>query len=142
MSAVAATKVTTNLFGERWSKLAVNCMANPLAGLSGLGSAEVRSEPVPSRIAIFVAAEAIRVGRAAGYEVEPIFGVAAQRFVDAAAGRGYAELAADMAASAKSFSGGRPSLLAGRDARAPHRDRVPERLRLRARASASACPRR
>ena len=30
---------------------------------------------------------------------------------DAAAGRGYAELAADMAASAKSLSGGRPSLL-------------------------------
>ena len=111
LSAVAPTKVTTNLFGERWSKLAVNCMANPLAGLSGLGSAEVRSEPGTSRIAIFVAAEAIRVGRAAGYEVEPIFGVVAQRFVDAAAGRGYAELAADMAASAKSLSGGRPSLL-------------------------------
>ena len=34
MSAVAPTKVTTNLWGERWSKLAVNCMANPLAGLS------------------------------------------------------------------------------------------------------------
>src|SRR5438477_5252398 len=30
LSDVAPTKVTTNLFGERWSKLAVNCMANPL----------------------------------------------------------------------------------------------------------------
>src|SRR5205823_4388406 len=29
---------STNLFGERWSKLTVNCMANPLAGLSGLGA--------------------------------------------------------------------------------------------------------
>jgi 2-dehydropantoate 2-reductase len=111
MNAVATTKVTTNLFGERWSKLAVNCMANPLAGLSGFGSAEVRSEPVPSRIAIHVAAEAIRVGGASGYDVEPIYGIAARRFVDAAAGRGYAEVAADMAASAKHLTGGRPSLL-------------------------------
>jgi 2-dehydropantoate 2-reductase len=111
MSAVAPTKVTTNLFGERWSKLTVNCMANPLAGLSGWGSAEVRTEPVPSRIGIHVAAEAIRVGGASGYEVEPIYGIAAKRFVDAAEGRGYAEVAADMAASAKHLTGGRPSLL-------------------------------
>jgi 2-dehydropantoate 2-reductase len=111
MNAVAPTKVTTNLFGERWSKLTVNCMANPLAGLSGWGSAEVRSEPVPSRIGIHVAAEAIRVGGASGYEVEPIYGIAAKRFVDAAEGRGYAEVAAEMAQSAKFLSGGRPSLL-------------------------------
>ena len=77
MNAVAPTKVTANLWGERWSKLSVNCMANPLAGLSGLGSAEVRSLPGPSRIAIHLAAEVIQVGRARGYEVEPIFGIAA-----------------------------------------------------------------
>ncbi len=111
MNAVAPTKVTANLWGERWSKLSVNCMANPLAGLSGLGSAEVRSQPVPSRIAIHLASEVIQVGRARGYEVEPIFGIEAQRFVDAAAGRGYDQVAADMAASAKFLSGGRPSLL-------------------------------
>ena len=89
MNDVAGTKVTTNLWGERWSKLAINCMANPLAGLSGLGSAEVRTAPVPRRIAIHVAAEVIKVGRAAGYEVEPIYGIEAQRFVDAAAGKGW-----------------------------------------------------
>jgi 2-dehydropantoate 2-reductase len=43
MCDVAPTKATTNLWGERWSKLSVNCMANGLAGLSGLGSAEVRT---------------------------------------------------------------------------------------------------
>ena len=42
------------------SKLAVNCMANPLAGLSGLGSAEVRTVPEPSRIAIHIVAEVVR----------------------------------------------------------------------------------
>ncbi len=111
LSDVASAKVTTNLFGERWSKLTVNCMANPLAGLSGLGSAEVRSEPVSRRIAIQIAGEVITVGRACGFEIEPIYGIAAQRFVDAAEGRGLAEVEADMAASARHLSGGRPSLL-------------------------------
>ena len=108
---VAPAKVTTNLWGERWSKLTVNCMANPMAGLSGLGSAEVRSEPAPRRIAIHLAAEAITVGRASGYEVEPIYGIDPQRFVDAAAGRGFPDVERDLAASARHLAGGRPSLL-------------------------------
>ena len=108
---VARAKVTTNLFGERWSKLTVNCMANPIAGLSGLGSAEVRSVPGPAHIAIHVAAEAISVGRRCGFEVEAIYGIDTQRFVDAAADRGTDQLLADMAASAKGLAGGRPSML-------------------------------
>src|SRR5438128_4221327 len=111
MNDVAASKVTTNLFGERWSKLAVNCMANPLAGLSGLGTAEVRTQPGPRRIAIFVGGEAVKVGRACGYEVEPIYGIVAQRFVDASEGRGFAEVEADVAAEGARRGGGRPSLL-------------------------------
>ena len=111
MNDVAGSKVTTNLFGERWSKLTVNCMANPIAGLSGLGSAEVRSVPGPARIAIQLAAEAIGVGHRCGFEVEPIYGIDTQRFVDAAAGRGTDQLLADMAASAKGLAGGRPSML-------------------------------
>jgi hypothetical protein len=77
------------------------CVANPLAGLSGLGSAGVRSEPGIRRVAIHLGAEVIRVGRARGYEVEPILGIVAQRFVDAAAGRGLEEVESDMAAEAK-----------------------------------------
>src|SRR5438046_3406564 len=37
---VAGARFTANLFGERWPKMATNCMANALAGLSGFGSAE------------------------------------------------------------------------------------------------------
>ncbi|MDP2627398.1 MAG: 2-dehydropantoate 2-reductase, partial [Candidatus Rokubacteria bacterium] len=111
MDRVAGAKVTTNLWGERWSKLAVNCMANPLAGLSGWGSAEVRSEPAPQRLGIHIAAEVIVAGRASGHEVEPIYGIAAQRFVDAAEGRGLAEVQMEMQASVKFLSGGRPSML-------------------------------
>jgi 2-dehydropantoate 2-reductase len=111
VSDVARAVVTPNLFGERWSKLTVNCMANPLAGLSGLGSAEIRSEAGPARIAIQVAAEAITVGRKCGHEVEPIYGIETQRFVDAAAGRDTDRLLADMAAGATKLAGGRPSML-------------------------------
>jgi 2-dehydropantoate 2-reductase len=52
----------------------------------------------------------IAVGRAAGYEVEPIYGIEPQRFVDAAQGRGVGRVEADLAKSAKFLSGGRPSL--------------------------------
>jgi 2-dehydropantoate 2-reductase len=111
MNDVAPSLLTANLAGERWSKLAVNCMVNPLGGLSGLGSAEIRSEPGPGRLAIQIASEVIQVGRARGHEVEPLYGIESQRFVDAAAGQSRERLMADMAAGARALSGGRPSLL-------------------------------
>lgn len=111
MNDVAGARVTTNLWGERWSKMTVNCMANPLAGLSGLGSAEVRTQPGIRRIAIHIAAEVIEVARALGHEVEPIYGIATQRFVDATRGVALESLEADMAESARHLTGGRPSLL-------------------------------
>jgi 2-dehydropantoate 2-reductase len=111
MNNVSESHVTTNLFGDRWSKLAVNCMANPIAGLSGYGSNEVRTLPVPRDIAIQVAAEAITVGRAAGYEIEPLMGIEAQKFVDASGGRNVQVLHDEMAAGARGLAGGRPSLL-------------------------------
>src|SRR5919109_897034 len=111
MCDVAPAKVTTNLWGERWSKLSVNCMANGLAGLSGLGSAEVRTRDGVRRVAIHLAAEAITVGRARGHEVEPIWGIEAQRFVDASDGKDLAAVERDMAERAKELAGARPSLL-------------------------------
>ncbi|MCC7372334.1 MAG: 2-dehydropantoate 2-reductase [Chloroflexi bacterium] len=111
MNGVAKSYLTTNLFGDRWSKMAVNCMANPIAGLSGYGSNEVRTLPEPRGIAIQVAAEVIKVGRAAGYEIEPLMGIEAQKFVDASEGRNVQALHDEMAAGAQGMAGGRPSLL-------------------------------
>ncbi len=108
---VGLTQVTTNLFGERWSKLAVNAMSNPIAGLSGYRSAELRTVPVVRKLAVQIAAEVVRVARAAGYDVAPIFGIDAQRYVDAAEGRGAAELDAEIAGRAAGGDVGRPSLL-------------------------------
>ncbi len=111
MNAVAPTKLTTNLWGERWSKLAINCMVNAICGLSGLGSMEARTDPEIQLMSIQLGSEVIQVGRACGHEVEPIYGITAQRFVDAASGRGITEIQADMSAVGKSRSGGRPSML-------------------------------
>jgi 2-dehydropantoate 2-reductase len=111
LSAVAEAKVTTNLWGERWSKLAINCMANPLAGLTGLGTLEVRTVPEIAAVGVHLGAEAIAVGRGVGHEVEPIYGIPVQRYVDAYAGRGLPELLAEIAAIARARGGGQPSLL-------------------------------
>jgi 2-dehydropantoate 2-reductase len=111
MSEVAPAVVTTNLWGERWSKLALNCMLNPLAGLSGLGTAEVRSEPVPRRVAAHLGAEVVRVGTALGHRIEPILGIAAKRFANASGAADIEILGREIAADAQSRSGGRPSML-------------------------------
>ena len=111
MCAVAETKVTTNLFGERWSKLAINCMANPLAGLTGFGTLQVRTDPKISAVGVHVGAEAIMVGRAVGYEVEPIYGIPTQRYIDAYNGKGLAPLLDEIADIARKRGGGEPSLL-------------------------------
>jgi len=111
LNAVAETKVTANLWGERWSKLAINCMANPLSGLAGLGTLDVRTIPEVAAVGVHLGAEAITVGRAVGHEVEPIYGIPVQRYLDAYAGRGLLELLADIATIARARGGGQPSLL-------------------------------
>lgn len=111
MNDVAQTKLTTNMWGDRWSKLAVNCMANPIAGLSGLGSSEVRTDPVASRIAIQMAAEVVSVALALGHTVEPISGIDPSRFIEAAKGINAEELQTDMATGAEAVAGGHPSFL-------------------------------
>jgi Ketopantoate reductase PanE/ApbA C terminal len=46
-----------------------------------------------------------------GYEVEPIYGIPTQRYLDAYAGKGLSELLAEIAAIARARGGGQPSLL-------------------------------
>ena len=111
MNHVAGSESTTNLWGERWGKLAVNCMANPIAGLSGYGSGEVRSRDDTRWLCIRIAAEVIEVGRAYGHHIEGVWGIEAQKFVDVANGADPAELDAELIAGAQALGAGRPSFL-------------------------------
>jgi 2-dehydropantoate 2-reductase len=67
-----SAKVTSNLWGERWSKLVANSMANGLSACTGLGGgAMLQSEPI-RRFSIRLGSEAVRVGQAHGYQLEEI----------------------------------------------------------------------
>ena len=65
---------TTNLWGERWSKLVANCMENGLSAATGMKGNEVVRSEAHRRFRIRVGGEAVRVGQAAGYALEDVSG--------------------------------------------------------------------
>jgi 2-dehydropantoate 2-reductase len=72
IATVDTVKPTTNLWGERWSKLCVNGMANGVAAATGMSGNEMSRDPKIRRLSIRLAGEAVRVGQALGYELEHI----------------------------------------------------------------------
>jgi 2-dehydropantoate 2-reductase len=67
-----SAKVTENLWGERWSKLVTNGMANGLSACTGLVSKEILTDDVLRHFTARLGSEAIRVGQALGYTLEEI----------------------------------------------------------------------
>jgi 2-dehydropantoate 2-reductase len=64
--------VTSNLWGERWSKLVVNVMGNGLSACTGLLSKEIIADDTLRHFSSRLGSEAIRVGQALGYTLEDI----------------------------------------------------------------------
>lgn len=89
---VTGARSTGNLIGERWAKLATNCMVNAVSGLSGYTAGEVRTRDDTLSIIIHLGAETIRVGRAEGHHLEHVMGIDPDRFDAAAAGQHREEL--------------------------------------------------
>jgi 2-dehydropantoate 2-reductase len=90
-----SAKVTSNLWGERWSKLVANVMQNGLSACTGLSSTRiVESEPL-RRFSTRLGAEAIRVGQALGYSLEEILHLPAETIARAGEGDPEAIAAAD-----------------------------------------------
>ena len=71
-SMIDSTKATTNLFGERWTKLVQNGMRNGIAAATGVTSGECDRNDVLRRFAIQLGGEAVRVGQALGYRLEKL----------------------------------------------------------------------
>jgi 2-dehydropantoate 2-reductase len=67
-----SAKVTANLWGERWSKLVANAMANGLSAATGLTSNQILDNEPIRRFSTRLGSEAIRVGQALGYTLEDI----------------------------------------------------------------------
>lgn len=89
LNAVDSAKVTQNLWGERWTKLVANSITHGALGATGLDNRSVFVERGRAHhLGIRLAAEAIAVGRALGYELGTVLGIAADDWF--AAGRGNA----------------------------------------------------
>jgi len=88
--------VTSNLWGERWSKLVTNGMGNGLSACTGLISKDILRDDTLRRFGAKLGSEAIRVGQALGYELEEIHHIDPEVIAragegDAAATRAYDE---------------------------------------------------
>lgn len=85
-SGIDSAKATTNLWGERWTKLVQNGMGNGVTAATGLSSGDCLRNETIRRFQIRLAGEAIRVGQALGYQLEKIRGIEAERYALAAEG--------------------------------------------------------
>ena len=72
LSSVDSAKVTSNLWGERWSKLVTNSMHHGILGVTGMSDHDLMRNTGTRRLAIRCAGEAIRVAQALGHPLEPI----------------------------------------------------------------------
>lgn len=111
LSPVGPAHSTANLWGERWAKLTVNCMANSIAGVTTMNNAEMRDNPEVFSIFVKIAGEALSVAEMLGVQVEPLNGIPAKAFLDASRGVGLQELHSAWMERGKSVGAGRPSLL-------------------------------
>src|SRR5260221_9335995 len=86
IAGIDSVKVTTNLWGERWSKLCLNGMRNGVSAANGVpGNAGDRDDRI-RRFAIHLGGEAVRIGQALGYELEHIGNLDPDRLALAAEG--------------------------------------------------------
>lgn len=70
LARIDSCKPTTNLWGERWTKLTQNGMRNGVSAATGMTGSQCDNNPAIRRFAIQLGGEAIRVGRALGYDLE------------------------------------------------------------------------
>lgn len=68
-------KVTTNLWGERWSKLTVNAMRNGLCAATGMSGNQRDAADGPRSVSIRLGSQSVRVGQALGYSLERMLGM-------------------------------------------------------------------
>src|SRR5262252_2427843 len=108
-----SAKVTGNLWGERWSKLVTNAMANGIAACTGLSSGEMLHNDPIRHFSTRVGSEAIRVGQALGYQLEEIYHLPADTIARAGEGDEAAMRACDeerFRQGKRTAAGQRPSM--------------------------------
>jgi 2-dehydropantoate 2-reductase len=94
LASADSSKVTTNLWGERWSKLVLNAMRNGLSAATGLSGNERDLREDTRRLSIRLGSEAVRVGQALGFNLENMLGMEPETL--ARAGEGSSDALADI----------------------------------------------
>ena len=84
LQAVDNASVTTNLWGERWSKLANNAMASAIGPIAGVSLREMYADQQLRRLSIRSVVETIRGGLGMGLQMEKICGIPAQVWLNTA----------------------------------------------------------
>lgn len=87
---VDGCNVTSNLWGERWSKLCLNVMRNGVSAVTGLGGNARDRHAAARRFCIRLAGEGVRVGRALGYAFDKVAAYEADALARASEGDGTA----------------------------------------------------
>jgi 2-dehydropantoate 2-reductase len=72
VSTADSAKVTDNLWGERWTKLIQNTMANGVSAATGLSGSHCADNEAIRHFQARLGSEAIRIGQARGYKLEEI----------------------------------------------------------------------
>ncbi len=86
LSGIDSAKTTTNLWGERWSKLCANAMVNGTSAASGLSSNGLARDPGIRWLMIRIGGEAASIAQALGYDLEKIGKFAGAEWIAAASG--------------------------------------------------------
>ena len=111
LEAVGTTNTTTNLWGQRWAKLAVNCMANPMCALTGITSSESRSNPEVADKGIRIGREVVMTAKQLGIQVEAINNIPADSYERSTHPEVLEEIKSELAAGAGGSGAGLPSML-------------------------------
>jgi len=80
MENAAAITLTENVEGAKWTKLICNTMTMGPIGLTGLKNWDARELPGMFDMAVALGRESMAVGKALGYELQPVFGMSAEEF--------------------------------------------------------------
>jgi len=94
LASADSSKVTDNLWGERWSKLVINSMRNGLCAATGMTGNQRDANEETRWLSIRLGSQAVRVGQALGYRLERMLGMDGD--VLARAGEGHKDALAEI----------------------------------------------
>ena len=111
MSAAGPARTTANLWGERWAKLATNCMGNAICGITGLNAGDFWRSAEARAVAIQIVDELLDVAEGLGVQIETVGGIGTSLFrLARREPEDRARLEAAMIELAQDVGSGRPSL--------------------------------